>query len=79
MDEHVDKTGDAMARYRTVRLWCATLLIWFAGALSALSQSRQVVVLYDERVEIPGLAMLDAGFTRALTSGSPDTVEIYRE
>ena len=30
-------------------------------------------------LELPGLAMLDAGFTRTLTSGSPDRVEIYRE
>ena len=68
-----------MARGRTVRLGCAILLIWIAGALSAFSQTRQIVVLYDERVELPGLAMLDAGFTRALTSGSLDRVEIYRE
>ena len=68
-----------MVRYRTIRLGSAVLLIWFAGAASAFSQSRQVVVLYDERVDIPGLAMLNAAFTETLISGSPDPVDIYRE
>jgi hypothetical protein len=69
-----------MARCRTVGLTSATLLIWIATALSALSQTRQIVLLYDERLELPRLAMIDAGFTRALTSRSPDRrVEIYRE
>ena len=57
----------------------AISLIWMAGTLSAFSQTRQVVVLYDERIDFPGLAMLNAGFTRELTSGSPEQVEIYRE
>ena len=34
---------------------------------------------YDERTDLPGLAKLDAGFVRALTSGSSNHVEIYRE
>jgi len=68
-----------MVRYRTIRLGSAVLLIWFAGAASASSQSRQVVVLYDERVDLPGLAMINAAFTKTLISGSPDPVDIYRE
>jgi signal transduction histidine kinase len=68
-----------MVRYRTISLGAAVLLIWFAGAASASSQSRQVVVLYDERVDLPGLAMLNAAFTKTLISGSPDPVDIYRE
>src|SRR5213075_372914 len=62
-----------------LRLTCATLVVWVAGALSAFSQTRQIVLLYDERTDLPGIAMLDAGFVRALTTGSPDHVEIYRE
>ena len=63
----------------TVRMRFATILIWIAGALSAFSQTRQVVLLYDERIDLPGLALFNTGFTRALTSGSPGGVEIYRE
>ena len=68
-----------MARCRTIRLASAVLLIWIAGVLSAFAETRQIVVLYDERIDLPGLASLNAGFTRTLTSGSQDHVEIYRE
>lgn len=68
-----------MARCRTIRLGSAVLLIWIAGTLSAFAETRQIVMLYDERLELPGLAMLDAGFTRALTSGLSDRAEVYRE
>ena len=36
-------------------------------------------MLFDERAELPGLAALDAEFTRELNSGSADRVELYRE
>ena len=68
-----------MAAHLTIRLRSAIILIWIAGASSAFAETRQIVVLYDERIELPGLALLNAGFTRTLTSGSPDRVEIYRE
>jgi len=55
------------------------ILLWVAGVLPAFSQTRQIVLLYDERTDLPGMAMLDAGLVRALTSGSPDHIEIYRE
>src|SRR6186713_2926343 len=68
-----------MKRWR--RAWAGLLVLMFTGwsTLPALSQTRQIVLLYDERVDLPGLAILDAGFVRALTAGSPDHVEIYRE
>ena len=50
-----------------------------AGAWPAFSQTRQIIVLYDERLNLPGLAMLDAGFSRVLTVESSNRVEIYRE
>jgi signal transduction histidine kinase len=42
-------------------------------------RTRHVVVLYDERTDLPGLAMLNADFQRSLKSGSADPVEIYTE
>jgi len=73
------KLGDAMGARPTIRLHSAIILIWIASAWSAFSQTRQVVLLYDERIDLPGLASLNAGFTRALTAGSAEHVEIYRE
>ena len=68
-----------MAVRLTIKLPVAIILVWITGALSAFSQTRQVVVLYDERIDLPGLALFNAGFTNALTSGSPEHVEIFRE
>jgi ABC-type uncharacterized transport system substrate-binding protein len=36
-------------------------------------------MLFDERLEFPGLANLEAEFVRTLTSNSPDRIETYRE
>jgi signal transduction histidine kinase len=50
-----------------------------AGNLSASAASRNIVLLYDERVELPGLSLLDAELGRALRSGSSEQIEVYRE
>jgi PAS domain S-box-containing protein len=63
----------------TIRLARAALIVWVAAAVPAFSQTREVVLLYDERTDLPGMAMLDAGFVRTLTSEAPEHVEIYRE
>jgi signal transduction histidine kinase len=47
--------------------------------LTPLVAKKNVVVLYDERLALPGLAVIDERLTRTLTSESPDAVEIYRE
>ena len=47
--------------------------------LPASSATRHVVMLFDERLEFPGLANLEAEFVRTLTSNSPDRIETYRE
>jgi C4-dicarboxylate-specific signal transduction histidine kinase len=47
-------------------------------AAPAVGQPRRVVLLYDERTELPGLAALDARLGRTLTAGLPG-VEVYRE
>lgn len=61
------------------RLTKAILMVWAVGALPAASQTRHVVVLYDERTSLPGLSILDAGVSEALRAGSPERVAIYRE
>ena len=48
----------AMNCYTRQRLKCGALIVWVAGVLPAFSQTRQIVLLYDERTDLPGLAML---------------------
>lgn len=36
-------------------------------------------MLFDERVELPGLSLLDAEFARTLQANSVDPIEVYRE
>ena len=55
---------------------CLALIV---GSLPASSATRHVVMLFDERLEFPGLANLEAEFVRTLTSNSPDRIETYRE
>ena len=63
----------------TTRVLCIVLTVWIVGALPASSMTRHVIILFDERAELPGLAALDAEFTRTLNSDSRDRVELYRE
>jgi len=42
------------------------------------AQSQRVVIIYDERLELPGLSALDASLVRRLSHASTN-VEIYRE
>ena len=68
-----------MSCCRTLRLTCAGLMLWLASVSPASAAPKQVVVLYDERTDLPGVSVLHASLTRRLTSGPPDSVEIYRE
>ena len=58
---------------------CTTLLIWMSSVSVASSATRRVVLLFDERPELPGLARLDAEFVRTLVSSSAEPIEVYRE
>ena len=58
---------------------CMGLTVWAASAVPASSATRRVVLLFDERPELPGLALLQADLVRTLTSNSPDRIEIYNE
>ena len=54
-------------------------ILWIAGAVPASSATRNVVLLFDERPELPGLAVLDADLVRTLAANSADHIEVYRE
>ena len=67
-------------RLRTILLIVSMgLAMSIAGCLPVLAATRQIVLLYDERVELPGLSLLDAEIVRVLRSNSTEPVEIYRE
>ena len=68
-----------MSYCSALRLVCITLAVWIGGALPASSATRHVVLLFDERVELPGLAALEAEFVKTLASSSSDHIETYRE
>src|SRR5215471_26550 len=40
---------------------------------------RRVCLLFDERLDFPGLAALDSDLVRTLSANSTDTIEVYRE
>ncbi len=67
-----------MNRCLTCRLIIGLLLV-LIGVSPAHCQTRQVVLLYDERTTLPGLAALDASIARTLTSSSVEPTEVYRE
>lgn len=66
-----------------VRTFLLVLCIWaivsIASALPASSATRRVVLLFDERPELPGLTLLQADLVRTLTSSSADRIEVYNE
>ena len=62
-----------------LQVLCTGLVVWAAGALPASSTTRHVVLLFDERLDLPGLAALDADLVRTLVSNSSDRIEVYRE
>ena len=67
-----------MNRCLTYRLIIGLLLV-LIGVLPAHCRTRQVVLLYDERTTLPGLAAIDASIARTLTSSSAEPIEVYRE
>ena len=58
---------------------CTALLVWICVVSSASSATRRVVLLFDERPELPGLAQLEAELVRTLGSSSAEPIEVYRE
>ena len=58
---------------------CVGLIIWIVGAAPAWCATRHVVLLFDERPELPGLALLEADLVSTLRANSTEPIEIYRE
>jgi signal transduction histidine kinase len=68
-----------MKRGRALQVILVGLLVWIAYAAPVSAATRHVVVLYDERLDFPGLADLDRDLVRTLVFKSEDTKEVYRE
>jgi hypothetical protein len=68
------------AELRTILLVaCAGLVMSITGCLSASAATRHIVLLFDERVELPGLSLLEAEFVHTLRFDATEPVEVYRE
>ena len=50
-----------------------------SGCLPVSAATRHIVLLFDERVELPGLSLLEAELVRTLRSNSSEPIEVYRE
>ena len=68
-----------MSCYKALRFATAMLILLISGTLPAFAEARRIVLLYDERQDLPGLSKLDAGFVDTLTSNTKNTIEVYRE
>jgi hypothetical protein len=67
-------------KLRTILLIvCTALAMSITSCLPVSAATRHVVLLFDERVELPGLSLLDEELVRALRSNSTEPVEVYRE
>ena len=65
--------------WRSSSFVCWVSLALIAGILPVAADTRRVVLLFDERVELPGMSRLDAEFVRTLRANLADPVEVYRE
>lgn len=70
--------GVRMLRLSLLFVW-ASLASIIAGPLPVSAETRRVVLLFDERVELPGMSRLDAEFVRTMRANSADPVEVYRD
>ena len=71
--------GRLMNRCVSRRVVYAAFLICIAAVSSTAAEPGRVVLLYDERTDLPGLGILDASLVQSLTSGPAGSVEVYRE
>jgi signal transduction histidine kinase len=58
---------------------CLGLAVLISGCLPASAATRHIVLLFDERVELPGLSLLEAELVGTLRSNSSEPIEVYRE
>jgi signal transduction histidine kinase len=67
-------------KLRTIILIAFTgLAVLIVGCLPVSAAPRNVVLLFDERVELPGLSLLNAEIVRTLEANSAEPIEIFRE
>lgn len=55
------------------------LTLWLAVASAWTNAASKVVLLYDERIDLPGLAILDASLRATLVADRNHRIEIFRE
>jgi signal transduction histidine kinase len=55
------------------------LALLIFGCLPVSAATRHIVLLFDERVELPGLSLLEAELVRTLRSNSSEPIEVFRE
>jgi signal transduction histidine kinase len=78
-------TGQANRAVRPMKLHsafifaCTGLAMLISGCLPVSAATRHIVLLFDERVELPGLSLLEAELVRTLRSNSNEPIEVYRE
>jgi len=58
---------------------CTGLAMLISGCLPVSAATRHIVLLFDERVELPGLSLLEAELVRTLRSNSNEPIEVYRD
>ena len=71
--------GQATKLRAALLMACTALAMSIACCLQASAATRHIVLLFDERVELPGLSILDKELANTLRANSPEPVEIYRE
>ena len=54
-------------------------LLFVGLARPGIAQAQRVLLLYDERTDLPGLKALDARLVQTLSTGLPGAIDIYRE
>ena len=62
-----------------VLIACMGIAMLIASCLPVSAATRHIVLLFDERVELPGLSLLETEIVRTLRSNSNEPIEVYRE
>jgi len=57
----------------------SAVVLWTAWIFPAAADTKRVVLLFDERPGLPGMAAVEAGFVNWLTSHLSDRLEVYHE
>jgi hypothetical protein len=68
-----------LRHWTAMQVLCIGLAAWIASVSPVLSAPRNVFLLFDERLDLPGLATLDADLVATLSANSTDRIEVYRE